>query len=258
MNWRELSPEELDRQYSPSQFAKRPLAEYLDEYHQLSQGHPRDHLRKVGQPLLIFIHGGYWQRLSAADSLFHAVDAMKHGISLHAVEYTLAPKATIGTMISECIEDILFTLDELQPSRVVIAGSSAGAHLTAMCVRDSRIASRIHGAVLLSGIFDIRPLVHTPTNDPLHLTEESATELSPQLLPPSVGLTHAMCAVGEHEPEEFKRQNNEYAAYLTHQGVSVEHSEVTGKDHFDLPYDVLRPDTAVGQWTMKRLKETSA
>ena len=257
MDWREMSPETLDLQYSPSKFGKKPLADYLEEYHELSLGHDHSQLRIPGQPLLIFIHGGYWQRLSAADSLFNAFDAVRENISLHAVEYTLAPHASIDTMIHECMQDVLAVIDELTPSRVVIAGSSAGAHLTAMCLRNEHISRKVHGAVLLSGIYDIRPLVHTPTNDPLFLTEEAASALSPQLLPPSPGISDALCVVGEHEPDEFKRQNSDFANYLTQQGCTVTTSVVESKDHFDLPYDLLRADSFVGEWVLAHLKDSS-
>ena len=155
-DWHSATDAEVDYEYSPSLHALRPLAEYLDEYHRLSQSHDVHALRKSGQPLLIYIHGGYWQRLSATDSLFNAPDALRHGVSLHAVEYTLAPHAQIPQIIEECIADVVSVIEELQPSHVVLAGCSAGAHLAAMCARDERIATVIRGCALLSGVYDVR------------------------------------------------------------------------------------------------------
>jgi arylformamidase len=198
-NWQAASDADVDYEYSPSRHALRPLDEYLAEYHELSAPHDPALLRQPRRPLLIYIHGGYWQRLSAADSLFNANDAMAEGISLHAVEYTLAPHATIPEIIEECIIDVEKTISELQPTKVVLAGCSAGAHLAAICAREYAIASRLSGVVLLSGIYDLRPLVVTDTNDPLHLTSESAAAISPQLLSPVRGVSHALCAVGEAE-----------------------------------------------------------
>lgn len=253
-DWRTASPSDVDHEYSPSQHALRPLDEYLDEYHRVSSRHNADELRVLGQPLLIYIHGGYWQRLSAADSLFNADDALRHGISLHAVEYTLAPHATLDQIINECLVDVSQTIAQLQPSRVVLAGCSAGAHLSAMCARDAVIAPLLDAAVLLSGIYDLRPLVVTPTNDPLHLDENSATSVSPQLLNPSTLLRRALLAVGRYESSEFIRQNAEYAEHLSEVGTQTECVIVENRDHFNLPYDLLKEGTEVGDWTLQVLK----
>lgn len=253
-DWCTASPEDVDYQYSPSQHSLRPLADYLVEYHEVSARHDARTLRIPGQPLLIYIHGGYWQRLSAADSLFNADDALRHGISLHAVEYTLAPHASIPEIIDECMTDVVATIDELKPSRVVLAGCSAGAHLSAMCARDAVIAPLLDAAVLLSGIYDLRPLVVTPTNDPLHLDDNSALAVSPQLLNPSALLSNALLAVGRHESDEFIRQNAEYAEHVARIGTRTDCIVVDGRDHFNLPYDLLKEGTEVGDWTLRVLK----
>lgn len=251
-DWRTATPSEVDEEYSPSRFARRPLEEYLDEYRSLSAPFDAESLRVAGKPLLVYIHGGYWQRLSAADSLFNAADAVREDVSLHAVEYTLAPTATIDRIVDECITDVIAITERLAPERVVLAGCSAGAHLVAMCSREPRISARLDGAVLLSGIFDLRPLVVTPTNDPLALDAESAAALSPQLLEPPA-LCAALCAVGDHESGEFIRQNDAFADRLRSGGTDVSCVVVPGRDHFDLPYDLLKRGTTVGDWTLSRL-----
>jgi arylformamidase len=127
-----------------------------------------------------------------------------------------------------------------------------------MCAREYAIASRLSGVVLLSGIYDLRPLVVTDTNKPLHLTHESAAAISPQLLAPTRGLSRALCAVGESESSEFIRQNAEYADHLRLSGTKTETMVVPNRDHFDLPYDLLRRGTVVGDWALAQLlKETS-
>ena len=252
-DWVSARAEDVDHEYSPSQHSLRPIDEYLAEYHSLSSGHDAAALRVPRSPLLIYIHGGYWQKLSAADSLFNADDAIAEGVALHAVEYTLAPHASIAEIVEECIADVLDVLQELQPTRVVLAGCSAGAHLAAMCARNSEIAQQIDGLALLSGIYDLRPLVVTPTNEPLHLTEQSATELSPQLMSPIAHVTHALLAVGTAESSEFIRQNNAYADHLRSGGIEVDSMVVRDRDHFNLPYDLLHRDTLVGDWVLAQL-----
>jgi arylformamidase len=257
-DWRTATPEEVDYQYSPSKFAKRPLDEYLGEYRARSASVDAVGVRQARMPLLIFIHGGYWQKLSAADSLFNGHDAIAEGIALHAVEYTLAPHASIAQMIDECIADVSRTITELEPTHVVLAGSSAGAHLVAMCIRDAFVASHVDGVALLSGVYDVRPLVVTPTNDPLHLTMESAAEISPQLLPLPYVVSNALLAVGGYEPSEFIRQNAEFGERLLNEGSAVQILVEEHLDHFDLPYDLLKRGTKVGDWCLNILKGDEA
>ena len=256
-NWRTASPEEVDREYSPSKFAVRPLAEYFADYRRRSDGFNPSALITAGQPLLVFIHGGYWQDLSAADSRFNAHDALRLNVSLHAVEYTLAPHASVEDIVRECLVDVVHIIEIAQPTRVVLAGSSAGAHLAAMCARDAVVAPLLHGVALLSGIFDLRPLVVTPTNDALHLDENTATRVSPQLLGPSSLLRNALLAVGEHESSEFIRQNSEYAKHLLTVGTNAQCMVIQQRDHFDLPYDLLSSGTTVGDWVLNLLLENS-
>lgn len=251
-DWRSATPEQVDLEYSPSRYAKRPLEDYLVDYARLSSGVEQSRLRVPGQPLLIYIHGGYWQRLSAADSLFNGADALRHGVSLHAVEYDLAPRASIEEIVDQCITDVVSAIATLEPRHVVVAGCSAGAHLAAMSARDERISSAVNGIALLSGIYDLRPLVVTPTNDALGLDETRAAALSPLMLDAPV-VRRAICAVGLHESGEFIRQNRDYAARLREAGADVHDCVVDGRDHFDLPYDLLAEGTVVGDWVLDTL-----
>ena len=253
-DWRTATPEAIDHEYSPSRHAKRPLEEYLVDYRRAGEGLDTTTLSTVGAPLLVYIHGGYWQRLSAADSLFNANDSRALGVSLHAVDYTIAPAGTIEQMIEECIIEVAGVLDRLGPRRVVLSGCSAGAHLAAMCARDPRLTERLDGVALLSGIYDLRPLVMTPTNDPLGLDDARATRLSPILLPRVAMPSRVLCAVGGHESGEFIRQNAEFARHLEGGGVVVTSVVVENRDHFDLPYDLLRRGTAVGDWVLSVLE----
>lgn len=255
-DWRTAAPEEVDHEYSPSRHAKKPLAEYLEEYHRAGEGVDASTLKRIGAPLLVYIHGGYWQQLSASDSLFNAADAARLGVSLHAVDYTIAPATTIEEMIQECIVDVERVIGECTPSRVVLAGCSAGAHLAAMCMRDARLSKRVSGVALLSGIYDVRPLVVTPTNDALGLDDERASRLSPLLLAPVASQARYLCAVGEHESAEFIRQSADYASYLGKAGCQVTTMVVAGRDHFDLPYDLLATGTSVGDWVLSTLEVT--
>lgn len=252
-DWRTATDAEVDLQYSPSRFGLRSLDHYLAEYRTLSAPWAGRDLVAPGAPLLVYVHGGYWQRLSTADSLFNAADAGQLGFSLHATEYVLAPHASVEEIVQECIGDVVRTLDRARAPRVALAGCSAGAHLATMVAMSPQLAGRIGMTVLLSGIYDLRPVVRIGDNAALGLDEHRAAALSPALLPHVWYAPRAVVAVGRHEPAEFVRQSREYAQQLRDNGVATVDAVVDDRDHFNLPYDILRAGTFVGDHVVSYL-----
>jgi arylformamidase len=199
----------------------------------------------AGAPLHVFVHGGYWQALSAADSLMPAPELVAAGWSFAAIDYVLAPRATIPEQIDQCARAVRAVIDELHPPAVVLSGSSAGAHLAAhVAQRMSRPDAPHHTAtvdrlVLLSGIYDLRPLVATYVNEPLGMDDDTASAWSVSLDErPSLDL-HVLH--GEHETVAFKAQSARLAAAW---GVPV--VEVVGRNHFDLVLDLASIDLRLG------------
>lgn len=204
-------------------------------------------------PIAVFIHGGYWQALSAAESLALAPAALAQGWSYAAIEYTIAPQGSIPQMIAECHAVLAVLAGSVAPSFVTLAGHSAGAHLAAMVSLMSPAALTIDRTVLLSGVFDLRPLLQTTVNDPLGLDEAAAGALSPQLLP--VTARHdVVVAWGDNETDAFKQQSTAYAAHLAAAGLVVSALECAGRHHFDIMDDVIDQSTELGRLSMGELQ----
>ncbi len=190
-----------------------------------------------GAPLHVFVHGGYWQALGAGDSLFPAAELLVAGRSYAAVEYTLAPAATIGEIVEQCLRAVEVVVAELSPSSVTLSGSSAGAHLAAHVAQRTRV--RIDRLVLLSGIYRLGPLVGTYVNDALGLDASTAEQWSVPLQPRPAA--QVLVLHGEHETAAFKAQSARLAAAW---GVPV--VEVVGRNHFDLVHDLASIDLRPG------------
>ncbi len=216
-------------------------------------------------PLLVFIHGGYWQELSKDDSLFAAVDCVEQGIAFAALDYTLAPAASIAEMVAECRAALAWLHQRaaalgFDAQRIVVAGSSAGAHLAAMAAMPAIAAMAVNGhasparaAVLVSGIYQLEPLVGTSINAALGLDATTARELSPALddlrsFPPSI-----VCW-GEIETPEFKHQSQAFAARLDGAGTPVQTFEVPARNHFDAVLDLADPGTRLGRATIAMIR----
>ncbi|WP_050461860.1 alpha/beta hydrolase [Herbaspirillum autotrophicum] len=217
--------------------------------------------------LLVFIHGGYWQELSKASSLFAAAGCIEAGVAFAAIDYTLAPAAGIAEMVQECRRALRWLHGNaasfgIDGQRIVVAGSSAGAHLAAMtCLRDrddDLPAGLPAGAVLVSGIYDLAPLIGTSIAAPLALTAATAGTVSPCRMklddfPP------AIICWGEVETSEFKRQSRDFAALLAATDIAgLSCFEEPARNHFDVILDLSRSDTMLGAATLAMLHHTAA
>lgn len=92
-------------------------------------------------PLAIWIHGGAWMRGNKAIDL-HRFDQMtarilEQGIAFVSIEYRLSGQAQFPAQIQDCNDAISFVLSNsdqygLDPTRVVVMGTSAGGHLASL------------------------------------------------------------------------------------------------------------------------------
>lgn len=278
-NWREWPLAERERQYSPSSCVPA-LAPYLDAYaaHSREAERSRRCLKNLrwgeqsdeafdyfpaddcDAPLLVFFHGGYWQELSKNESLFAAPDCIANGIAFAAIDYTLAPRATLGAIVDQSRRAIASLHRQaatlgFDQRRIYVAGSSAGAHLAAMMLvegwRTAYLlpATAVAGAILLSGIYDLAPLVGTYIDAALHLTATEVATLSPVRLalgPP----VKAIVAWGENETSEFKRQSRALASKLQTDGFPVSAFEAAGANHFDIVFGLADTTTPLGSATI--------
>ncbi|MBC8363796.1 MAG: alpha/beta hydrolase [Actinobacteria bacterium] len=199
-------------------------------------------------PLLVFIHGGYWQELSKEDSAFAAPAWVDRGVAFAALGYTLAPEALLAEIVDECRQAVRWLHDHaeevgIDPARMVVAGSSAGAHLAAMVALTDDLAS---AAVLISGVFDLRPLVGTSIVEALDLTTADAHALSPALAAVA-GFPPSLVCWGEIETDEFKEQSRRFAGSLKAAGSTCTAFEVRARNHFDVVLDLADPDSAIGR-----------
>ncbi|HYD62258.1 MAG TPA: alpha/beta hydrolase [Noviherbaspirillum sp.] len=169
-------------------------------------------------PLLVFIHGGWWRSLDKSDFSFIAPAYTRAGYNVALTNYTLAPEASIGEIVLQQLRALAWLYRnaekyDFDPRRIVVAGHSAGAHLTAMAMAalwpvfaPDLPTDLVKGGILMSGIYDLEPVRHADfVNVDLKLSVEHIEPLSPAGMPqahPSPFLT----AFGGLESDEFKRQ----------------------------------------------------
>ncbi|MFC5746753.1 alpha/beta hydrolase [Actinomadura rugatobispora] len=206
------------------------------------------------RPVFVFLHGGYWRALSRADSAFMARTLHRNGVATVVPDYTLAPAATLEEIVRQVRAAVAWVhrhgrAHGLDPGRVVVGGSSAGGHLTAMTMLDGWQAEfglpgdAVRAAMPFSGLFDLRPLTRVYVNEWLGLDVRRAAALSPELLPAGRSLP-AVVAVAEHDGPGFLQQSRRFAR---HWGRAAELMVVPDRDHFDVVLDLADERSAVSR-----------
>ncbi|XP_053816602.1 kynurenine formamidase isoform X2 [Vidua chalybeata] len=266
--WRDMSAEALEDHYSPSRWSPRLDRDTIIDAHLAVTAAGTERARASAQtllhvpygtgdgekldiyfptdpsetfPVLVYIHGGYWQCLSKDDSGFAAPPLVSQGVAVVAVGYDIAPKGHMDTMVLQVRRSLAFLAERYPRSRgIYLCGHSAGAHLAAMVLStdwtEFQAVPDIKGAVLVSGLYDLEPILHTYVNDALNMSREVAQRNSPMRLvtPAAPAACEVLVAVAQHDSPEFRRQSQEYSQALRAAGWSVSLLDLAAVDHFDI------------------------
>ena len=180
----------------------------LDLFH----GHGR-----APHPLLVFIHGGYWRSRDKSEFSFVASPFASRGITVAVPDYDLVPAVTVEQIVQQMLAAVAWLYRhagdyEIDRDRIFVAGHSAGGQLAAMMLAaqwptygDDLPRDLVKGAYGVSGIYDLRPILHFSLNEDIRLDEKSAKKASPVSYCPE-GSAPLYTAVGALESDEFKRQ----------------------------------------------------
>ncbi len=187
-------------------------------------------------PIVVFIHGGYWQALDGSFFSHLAAGLNAHGIDVAVPSYDLCPAVSIGDIIGEMRAAVRELAKFGRP--LVVSGHSAGGHLAAcMLATDWRAldaslpADLVTSAYAISGLFDLLPLVKTSINTALKLDDASAKEASPLFWPsPSHGALDAV--VGGDESAEYFRQSRTIVDAWSAAGIAAQFATIPNANHF--------------------------
>ncbi|WP_444935286.1 alpha/beta hydrolase [Microbulbifer sp. JMSA004] len=202
-------------------------------------------------PVVIYIHGGWWQWFSKEQFSFLAEPFNKEGFAVYMPGYRMAPDwendapmESIVTQMQWAVASVLNEAEAKGAPSVHLVGHSAGGQLVALLHQTDwsqfgvsvSAQSKFKGAFSLAGLFDIRPLVDSFVNDAIHMSMESAEKVSPQLLESSVDATACPLhlIVPEFDTPEFFRQTKEYQEKMLKMGNPCHFKLANNRDHLDL------------------------
>jgi arylformamidase len=220
---------------------------------------------KASAPILVFIHGGYWQRLDKNDFDYVAAPFAAAGAAVVNVNYALAPRVAMDEIVRQVRAAIAWVWREGRsfngdPARIHVTGHSAGGHLTAMAALTAwdgfapgLPADAVKSGLAISGLYELEPIRHTYLNDALKLDAAAARRNSPALFLRK-GAAPLALAVGADETLEFLRQQRDFAAALAKAGAAPGESlEIAGRHHFDIIHDLAEPGTKLHALMRARL-----
>ncbi|UUX96814.1 alpha/beta hydrolase [Aquabacterium sp. J223] len=244
---RQRLPSRLDVPYGPTR------AETLDIF-------PAE---RPGAPVFVFLHGGYWRARSSKDFSGIALGLRPLGITTVVVDYALCPTVTLDEIVRQARAALAWVWRHIadhggDPSRIALGGHSAGAQLTAMCLHtrwaedyglpDDPCAA----ALMVSGVYDLRPLRWSYLQPALQLDEGMVQRCSP-LGRVRRCATPALITWGGAESTEFARQSTTFHAAWRDAGNEGELMPQPGADHFTALHGLEDPASGMSRWLAGRL-----
>lgn len=192
-----------------------------------------------GAPVVVFIHGGYWQALDARWFSFVAPPLLAHGVSVAIPTYDLAPTVRLGRIVDQ-MRAAVDLIHARTGARPVVSGHSAGGHMAACLLADGRASD----AFAISGVFNLEPLIPTSLNAALDLDPAEARALSPIHWAPPAGAV-LDCIVGGAESDAFQSQSRAMAERWGAQGAETRFEALPGLNHFTVLDPLFDADSAI-------------
>jgi arylformamidase len=208
-------------------------------------GHP-------GAATHVFVHGGAWRNFTKDDYSFVAGGFVPRGINLVMVNFAKILQVPLPEMVAQVRRALIWVQQNLvrwggDPKRLYLSGHSSGAHLGAMALitaGDALPAGAYKGAALVSGPYDMEPVLLSARSSYVKLSKAEERELSPVLQAARMPCP-ALILSAENDTDEFQRQSREFAAALERAGKLLGAIRLPGLNHFEIMETFGDPKSAL-------------
>jgi arylformamidase len=221
---------------------------------------------KPNAPINIFIHGGAWRARQVKDYAFMAemfVRSGAHwiGLDFDGVEGTNGDLLPMADQVRRGVAWVYQNAKSFggDPNRIYVSGQSSGAHLGGCVVttdweKDYRVpADIVKGALLCSGMYDLKPVRLSKRSEYVAFTDETEEKLSSQRRLDRLNCP-VIVAYGTYETPEFQRQNRDFAAAVKTTGKPVTLLVGEGYNHFEMAEMIGNPLSLLGSAILKQMK----
>jgi arylformamidase len=215
--------------------------------------------KRANAPVNVYVHGGAWRNGTAAEFAFLAeifVNAGAHCVILDFVNIDAAA-GDLMMMARQVRSAVAWVYKNAarfggDPGRLYLSGHSSGGHLggcaaTADWGRDFGLPpDLIKGALLCSGMYDLKPVRLSARSNYVKFTDEIEQELSAMR-----HLDRLNCPLvlgyGTYETPEFQRQTRDFAAAVKAAGKLRELVVGEGYNHFEMLETLANPYGLLGR-----------
>jgi arylformamidase len=216
-------------------------------------------------PVNIYIHGGAWRNGRSADFALNAEPIVNAGGHSVIVDFNNIDDVggNLMTMAQQVRAAVAFAYKNASefggdPNRIYLTGHSSGGHLSGCVVttdwgRDHGVPKDIlKGAVLASGMYDLKPVRLSKRSKYVKFTDEIEEELS--------AIRHLdrlncpiIVAHGTQETPEFQRQARDFAAAVKAAGKPVQFVVGEGYNHFEIRETLANPYGHLGRMVLEQM-----
>jgi arylformamidase len=283
--WLDMDQEELDNAYDQSVYApNQPLV-----HARLAAANARARARlgapqrfkygateiesvdvyrtaKPNAPINVYIHGGAWRNGRSADFALNAEPVVNAGgnsviVDFNNIDDVAGDLMTMGRQVRSAVAWVYQNAKEFggDASRIYVTGHSSGGHLSGCVVttdwqKDFGLPKDVvKGAVLASGMYDLKPVRLSKRSKYVKFTDEIEQELS--------AIRHLdrlncpiVVAYGTQETPEFQRQAREFAAAVKAAGKPVELLVGAAYNHFELLETLVNPYGLTGRAMLNQMQ----
>lgn len=197
-----------------------------------------------GEKAFVFVHGGAWKRQSRRENAFAAEAMVRAGAAYVALGFALLPAVTLPEMVGQVCRGIEWVYRNLS-REVILCGHSSGGHLAACALMKTNF---VRQALVVSGIYDLRPVRLSARNGYLRLDERLEHQYSPIRHTRDIRCPVTV-AWAEKESAEFFRQSQEFAARLGAPAMVG-----SGMNHFEIIETLADPRSPLGSAALAMLR----
>jgi arylformamidase len=221
--------------------------------------------KRANAPVLIFIHGGSWRGGRAEQFAVYAEPYVKAGAHFVVLDFTNVRETggDIFPMVDQCRRAVAWVYRNAasfggNPDALHTISRSSGSHL-ASCVliteweKQGLPRDLIKGAVLGSGMYDLKPVRLSKRSRFVKFTDAMEQELSVMRHIGRVN-TPVVVAHGTLETPEFQRQACDFVTALTAAGKPATLISARGYNHYEVGETIGHPYAVLGRAALDMMK----
>jgi arylformamidase len=217
-------------------------------------------------PIHIHIHGGAWHQRPASDYAFPAEMLMNAGAHYVVPDFISVDEANgdLLPMLEQVRRSIAWTARNAKSfggdaERIYLSGFSSGSHLAGVALltdwrKDLDLPDDVlKGAVLSSGMYDLKPVRLSARSRYVKFTDEMEENLSTQRHLARIR-TPLVLAHGTFETPEFQRQTRDFASALKAANKPVQYLVNENYNHFEMMETFANPYGLLGRAVLEQMQ----